>query len=92
MRELYIGRRTGADEKGTVHSFDYYILVDQMSVDQGFTCESYGVKIAALNQEEVAEVTNITVNVSRIDELMDLLLRNTVTPCTLRDVVLDWIA
>lgn len=92
MRELYIGRRSAVSEDGSPCSFDYYILVDEMCVDGEFACESYGVKITALDCDESAALPNITVNISRIDELMDLLLRSTVTPSTLEDVVLDWIA
>lgn len=34
---------------------------------------------------------NITVSVERIDQLLELLRRNCVSPVTLRDVVLDWL-
>ena len=91
MRELYVGQRTEEGEDGQKYCFDYYILVDQMCVSDGFACESYGVKIAAADGSEGAQLPHVTVSVSRIDELMELLLRNTVTPSTLRDVVMDWL-
>ncbi|MDE6107838.1 MAG: hypothetical protein K2F83_04085, partial [Oscillospiraceae bacterium] len=34
---------------------------------------------------------NITVSIPRIDELVDLLVRNQVSPTHLRDVVDDWL-
>ena len=40
---------------------------------------------------EEASVTNLTVSAGRIDQLMELLVRNGVTPVTLRDVVEDWL-
>ena len=42
MRELYVGQRTEEGEDGQKYCFDYYILVDQMCVSDGFACESYG--------------------------------------------------
>lgn len=56
----------------------------------GLSCESYGVKVAGPDGEE-ASVPNITVSVERIDQLLELLRRNCVSPVTLRDVVLDWL-
>ena len=40
---------------------------------------------------EEASVPNLTVSAGRIDQLMELLVRNGVTPVTLRDVVEDWL-
>ena len=40
MRELYVGQRTEEDEDGQKYCFDYYILVDQMCVSDGFACEA----------------------------------------------------
>ena len=56
----------------------------------GMSCESYGVKVVGADGEE-ASVTNLTVSAGRIDQLMELLVRNGVTPVTLRDVVEDWL-
>ena len=81
---------TGEEEDGTAHSFQYYILVDEMELGGGLSCESYGVKVAGPDGEE-ASVPNITVSVERIDQLLELLRRNCVSPVTLRDVVLDWL-
>ena len=90
MRELAVARRQARDQNGVTHTYDYSVLVGEMAVAQGFACESYGVRIRE-HGGECSEIADITVNASRIDELMDLLVRNTVTPCTLRDVIEDWL-
>ena len=90
MRELLVDTCTGEEEDGTAHSFQYYILVDEMELGGGLSCESYGVKVAGPDGEE-ASVPNITVSVERIDQLLELLRRNCVSPVTLRDMVLDWL-
>ncbi len=89
MRELLIvSKEMGAN--GLRHSCDYYIVIDQMEGNGVFACESYGVKIVGPDGEE-AVIPNITVSISRIDELLELLQRNSVTPVALRDVVDDWL-
>ena len=40
---------------------------------------------------ESAEFPDLTVSVRRIDELMELLVRNGVTPAGLGDVIQDWL-
>ena len=82
--------RREAGENGIDCSFDYYILVDEMKVDGGFACESYGVKVAEQGGD-IAVIPNITVSISRIDALVDRMLRNTVSPASARDVVDDWL-
>ena len=65
------------------------ILVDEMTVG-GMSCESYGVRVTGPDGE-CAEIPNITVSAGRIDELVDLLRRNQVSPVSLRHVVDDWL-
>lgn len=92
MREMFVGTREESAEDGIKHSFDYYILIDQMDTRGGLACESYGIKIAGAGQSgDAAQVSNITTSISRIDELAELLTRNFVTPASLRDVVDDWL-
>lgn len=90
MRELAVAKRQVCDEKGKVHNYEYSILVGETPVMSGVCCESYGVKITE-QRGECSQINDLTTSVSRIDELMDLLVRNTVTPCTLRNVVDDWL-
>ncbi len=90
MRELIVDQKQLRDEKGRLHTYNYSILVGEMAVSHCFACESYGVRICA-GDGEMAEVPDITVSIPRIDELMEFLVRNVVTPCTLKDVVDDWL-
>ena len=90
MRELAVAQREVLDERGLLHTYDYSVLIGEMEFLGGISCESYGVKVLERGGE-CGEVPNITVSASRVDELIELLIRNTVTPCTLRDVVEDWL-
>lgn len=90
MRELSVAQKQTQDEEGNTRIYDYSILVGEVEVSPQVACESYGVRIRG-QDGEVSDVPNITVSISRIDELMELLVRNVVTPCTLRDVVDDWL-
>lgn len=90
MRELYVETRSMEDELGITHKFDYYVVIGEMPVGGKFTCESYGVKVAEQGRD-TAVIPNITVSISRIDRLMDVLGRNVVSPTGLDDVVADWL-
>ena len=90
MKELAVGRRQTVDETGRERTYDYSILVGELPLSSGLSCESYGVCVREQNGE-AEQIADITANAARIDELLDLLVRNTVTPCTLRDVVADWL-
>lgn len=90
MKELTVAQKQATDEMGREHTYDYAILVGEMPVSSGFSCESYGVRVRELDGES-EQVPHITVSAGRIDELMELLVRNVVTPCTLKDVVDDWL-
>ncbi len=89
MRELLVS--SGAQgEDGSRRECDYYIIVDEMEIDGAPACESYGIKVVGWDGEE-AVIPHITISIPRIDELVELLQRNGVTPVTLRDVVDDWL-
>ena len=89
MRELLVEDRRETGEDGRERRYRYYVLVGEMPVG-GLSCESYGVKVVGEDGEEAA-VPDITISTSRIDALMELLIRNSVSPVTLRDVVDDWL-
>ena len=67
-----------------------YVVIGEMEVGGRFACESYGVKVAEQGGD-IAVIPNITVSISRIDALVDRMLRNTVSPASARDVVDDWL-
>lgn len=90
MRDLFVERRMVQGEDEIPRYFDYYITIGEMKLEGIFSCESYGVKVVEQNGDTVA-IPNVTVSISRIDGLMELLTRNTVGPTALGDVVADWL-
>ena len=90
MRELVVCTKQVEGEEGDAVRYRYSILIDEMDVGP-FSCESYGVKIAQETTGPSAVVAHVTTSIPRIDELMELLTRNSVTPAGLRDVVEDWL-
>ena len=90
MRELFVGTRTVSDQDGQPHCFEYYVLIGQMEVGGHFACESYGVKIREPGVGTTS-IPDLTVSTERIDALIELLIRNTVGPSSVRDVVEDWL-
>ncbi len=90
MRELLVCSRRAQGQEGQEHRYTYSILIDEMDVGS-FRCESYGVKIAESPTGALAVVPNVTVSIPRIDELMERLVRNVVTPAALKDVIEDWL-
>ena len=90
MRELLVENGQTEGKQNDTCKYRYFILVGEMCLGEGFSCESYGVKVVGENGEE-SSLPDITVSTRRIDELMALLIRNQVSPVTLRDVVEDWL-
>ncbi|MCI9403244.1 MAG: hypothetical protein HFF04_06195 [Oscillospiraceae bacterium] len=90
MRELRLDIHSLYPDLEDCGPYDYSILVDEVGVGS-FACESYGVQITSHRTGERAAVPNITVSVPRIDELVEKLIRNQVSPIHLRDVVEDWL-
>ncbi len=90
MRELPVGRREVADELGRLHTYEYAVLIGEAPVSARMACESYGACIRD-GEGRCSQVPNITLSAARIEELLELLVRNAVTPCTLLDVVEDWL-
>lgn len=92
METMFVTREQGLDQEGRPLSFNYYVLIDEAAIGDRFFCESYGVRIAdGGNSGEECSIPNITTSTRRIDELMEYLTRNFVTPTTLPDVVADWL-
>lgn len=90
MRELKLDLYSLYPEMKTPGPYDYSILVDELDVGS-FACESYGACVTSRTTGDRAEVPNITVSATRIDQLMELLVRNQVGPIHLGDVVEDWL-
>lgn len=90
MRELKLDIFSLYPDVKTDGPYDYSILVDQLDVG-AFSCESYGAQVTARATGARAAVPNITISASRIDRLMELLVRGQVGPLHLRDVIDDWL-
>ena len=90
MRELLVDSRRVTDESGRTRIYDYAILIGEQDMGP-FFCESYGVKIAERGTGNLSLVPNVTTSAARIDALMDLLLRNSVLPGHLLDIIADWL-
>lgn len=63
----------------------YYLLAEKQKER-----ERYGIKIEA-EDGEAESVPDVTVSAEGIRRLLDILVRNTVTPVTLRDIIEDWL-
>lgn len=88
MRELLIGTKTTQTDSEYPITCEYKILVQNINTE--ITCEVYGIQVTLLETGECCKIPNLTVESTRIMELGDALCRNAVTPCTLRDIIEDW--
>lgn len=89
MQELLLDTRPVTGE-GTRLRCRYLITVGEKQIGN-FACEAYGVKIEDELTGESAVFPDLTVSAARIDELMERLVRNEVTPAGLEDVIADWL-
>ena len=90
MREMLVDSRRVTDESGRTRIYDYAILIGERDTGP-FFCESYGVKVAERGTGNLSMAADVTTSAARVDELMDLLLRNAVLPGHLLDVIADWL-
>ena len=89
--ELFLDTLRLHDEAGVEHCFDYYIVLGHLELEE-YSGESYGVKIEETETGEVAVAPHVPCHSAVIYQLAQILLVNQVTPCTLVDVIQDWIA
>lgn len=87
--EMRIATRRCRDQEGNSRRFHYFLTIDQEETPL-FFCENYGVRIQEEDGPE-RTVPRITTSASRIDELMTLLVDNSVGPAGLEDVLADWL-
>ncbi len=80
----FFGGRTVRCDNGTEAELLYYLI--QESLDG---CMGYGVEVIMHREgkRESAAISNVTTSRFRMKELLALLARNTVTPCTLQEVL-----
>ena len=89
-RELFLETLNLQDETGVERCFCYYILMEQLELE-GYSGESYGVKIEEKETGQVVMVPHVTTYSSVIYQLARTLIDHQVTPCTLVDVIQDWL-
>ena len=89
MREMLIGSSAASTEERKVITCEYSILIREFEGEA--LGESYGIRITLLEEGVTTEVPDITPSAARIQALAELLHRNLVTPCTLREVLEDWL-
>lgn len=87
--EMKIATRQCWDQGGCARRFHYYLTIDQEEASRLF-CENYGVHIAEEGGED-RKIPAITTSASRIDDLLTLLVDNTVGPAGLEDIIADWL-
>lgn len=87
MREVLYAEKQVYTEDEKELSLSYILLVSGGESEP----ESYGVKIVERNRGEAAHVLNVAMNAKRIENLLDMLTRNSVTPTGLMDVLADWL-
>lgn len=89
MRELFFGQVDLSNQIGRPATCEYRILV--RTLPPPVCCESYGISITLVETGEREELQDITVQPERIEALARLLAGGSVTPCTLREIVEDWL-
>ena len=89
MRKIIWGVSQQNAEDGRPVTCQCCILV--RDVPPPMNGESYGLRLTLEETGEVVELRDLTVSGKRIINLADALVRCGVTPCTLRDVVNDWL-
>ncbi len=85
MRQWEYARRPLHTDGGAEVMVRYFILMEGDAADA-----HYGIAVA-LGTEESTDIPRISPQFRRVEGLIHLLARNTVTPCTVGDVVADWL-
>ena len=70
---------------------EYAILIHRIPVEEGIYFDCYGIRVSTYSKENQAidcsQISNITMNVLEIKRIFMLLLKYTVTPVSLYDVM-----
>lgn len=89
MRQITLGEVELTGVTGTAFTCRYHLLVRE--IPPPLEGESYGIGVSIDQTGERTEIWDITVSDRRIQALAGLVMEGGVTPCTLRDVVDDWL-
>ena len=89
MRQIMLGEVDLTDGVGESLTCRYHLLVRE--IPSPLEGESYGLGVTITQTGEHTEIWDITISDRRIQALAGLVMEGGVTPCTLRDVVDDWL-
>lgn len=88
-RQIFLGETDLTELAGRPITCQYHLLIRTLLPP--LNCESYGVGITIPQTGEREVIWDLTMRPERIESLADRLIRGGVTPCTLREVVDDWL-
>ena len=81
-----VADRCFVGDNGQSGCLRYYLLSES-----GGLCDAYGAEVVMIRQRErqSAAVRRFTTSRSRMEDILRLLAKNTVTPCTFREIMED---
>lgn len=84
--KTYCGTREISCDNGQEAKLFYYLLREKCE-----TYNSYGAEVIMKRGDlwESASVRNVTTSPARMEYMVEELCRNTVTPCTLQEIILE---
>lgn len=88
---ICVVRRWLESEVGTQFVLQYDILVDLVPLPGGGELELFGVAVRNMQTGEETGVPAIFLHMEEAEALVEKLAAGAVTPCTMRDVVEDYI-
>ena len=88
---ICVVRRWLESEVGTQFVLQYDILVELAPLPGGGELELFGVAVRNMQTDEETGVHAIFLHMEEAEALVEKLAAGSVTPCTLRDVVEDYI-
>ena len=90
MKKYYIGKETLKVLESTNVELKYYILETEHEDGDAKFIE-YGIEIEKKDATRIekSQISNITTNHTRIDFIVKTLMKNSVTPIHLHDVIVD---
>lgn len=91
-RRIQMDRQEAETETGRHLVLLYDLLVELVPLKQGGELELYGVAVEELGSGERTRIPAISFRAGLVERLVEHLAEARVTPCTLQDVVEDWLA
>ena len=87
MWELFAAERSVETETGQAYRISYYILAEEVVAADHVLCVTAG-----KSGVQSESMRRITLCLSKVNQLVQMMATYLVTPSTLRDIVEDWIA